>query len=432
MAMSSSSAQPVSFVETDDRNLLLERFRRTRRQTEALCRPLAIEDYGIQTMDDVSPPKWHIAHVSWFFEAFLLKPFATSYREYHPRYDYLFNSYYITHGQPFARPRRGLLSRPTVEEIYAFRAHVDAAMAELIETVDEQYWPEVAQRVTLGIHHEQQHQELLLTDIKHILAFNPLRPAYREDLPCIGADPAPLEWIEVPGGVAMIGYDGNDFCFDNETPRHRVYIQDHVLASRPVTNGEYLEFIEAGGYRQPRHWLSQGWDRVCRESWQAPLYWEKHDGRWWHYTLSGMRPVDENAPVCHVSFVEADAYAGWAGKRLPGEAEWEIAAARREIDGNLCETGCLQPMAAPRTELPAQLFGDVWEWTQSSYAPYPGFKPLDGTLGEYNGKFMCSQMVLRGGSCVTPRSHIRASYRNFFYPADRWQFTGIRLAGEGR
>jgi ergothioneine biosynthesis protein EgtB len=381
-------------------------------------------------MDDVSPPKWHIAHVSWFFEAFLLKPFAPAYREFHPRYDYLFNSYYITHSQPFPRPQRGLLSRPTVADVYAFRAHVDAAMAELIETVADQHWPEVARRVVLGINHEQQHQELLLTDIKHILAFNPLRPAYREDLPQINARVPALEWIEAPGGVGMIGYAGDDFFFDNETPRHRLYIQDHALASRPVTNGEYLEFIEAGGYRQPQHWLSQGWDMVCRERWEAPLYWEKHDGQWWHYTLSGMHPVDEDAPVCHVSFVEADAYAGWSGHRLPSEAEWELAAGTQAISGNLRETGCLQPMPSASDNTPAQLFGDVWEWTQSSYAPYPGFKALEGALGEYNGKFMCSQMVLRGGSCITPESHIRASYRNFFYPGNRWQFTGIRLAKE--
>jgi ergothioneine biosynthesis protein EgtB len=303
-------------------------------------------------------------------------------------------------------------------------------MAELIETVAEQHWPEVARRVVLGINHEQQHQELLLTDIKHILAFNPLRPAYRDDLPQINAKVPALEWIEAPGGVGMIGYNGDDFFFDNEIPRHRVYIQNHALASRPVTNGEYLEFIEAGGYRQPQHWLSQGWDMVCREHWEAPLYWEKQDGQWWHYTLSGMHPVDEDAPVCHVSFVEADAYAGWAGLRLPSEAEWELAASAQEISGNLRETGCLQPMPAATDNRPSQVYGDVWEWTQSAYAAYPGFKPLEGALGEYNGKFMCSQMVLRGGSCITPQSHIRASYRNFFYPGNRWQFTGIRLAKE--
>lgn len=433
MTISVISEQALSskaVTDTVNRAELLQRFRQVRGETEKLCAPLATEDYCIQTMPDVSPPKWHIAHVSWFFEAFLLKPFATDYREFHPRYDYLFNSYYVTHSQPFPRPQRGLLARPTVEEVYHFRAHIDAAMAELIENAADEHWPEVAERVVLGINHEQQHQELLLTDIKNIFAFNPLRPAYRDDLAIIEAASAVTApgWLERPGGVGMIGHQGDSFKFDNEMPRHRVYLQDYALASRPVTNGEYLEFIEAGAYSQPEPWLSQGWSTVCENGWQAPLYWEKIDGVWWHYTLGGMRPVDENAPVTHISFYEADAYASWAGKRLPSEAEWEVSADGQKPEGNLRETDCLQPMPDMSKAGLKQLFGDVWEWTQSSYAPYPGFRKLDGSLGEYNGKFMCSQMVLRGGSCVTPQSHIRASYRNFFYPGDRWQFTGLRLA----
>jgi ergothioneine biosynthesis protein EgtB len=375
----------------------------------------------------VSPPKWHLAHVSWFFETFLLLPFQRDYRVFHPRFDYLFNSYYETHGKPFPRPQRGLLSRPTVAEIYRYRAHVDAAMAEAIESVPESNRGTFAERLVLGLHHEQQHQELLFTDIKHIFAFNPLRPAYQESKPVRSRLPAaPLAWIEVAGGVHEIGHTGEEFCFDNETPRHRVYVQDYALASHPVSNGEYLEFMEAGGYRRPEHWLSDGWRTRNEQGWRAPLYWEQQDGRWWLMTLSGMRPLDEHEPVCHVSFYEADAYARWAGKRLPTEAEWELAATEMPIAGNFQESGHLHPV--PGDGVAAQLFGDVWQWTRSPYGPYPGFRPLAGSLGEYNGKFMCSQMVLRGGACVTPASHIRTSYRNFFYPGDRWQFSGIRLA----
>lgn len=428
---------------SSDRQPLLARYRRIRRQTEAICQPLATEDYCIQTMPDVSPPKWHIAHVSWFFETFLLTPFLPRYAVFHPRFDYLFNSYYVTHGQPFPRPQRGLLARPTVAEIYRYRAHVDAAMLELIDTAAEANWIEIYPRLTLGLHHEQQHQELLYTDIKHIFAFNPLRPAYLTAPPAAstpiagwphGASPAavartPLEWIEFPGGVQTIGYGGDGFCFDNETPRHRAWLNDYALASRPTTNGEYLEFIEAGGYRKPDYWLADGWNAVRQQDWQAPLYWERQDGGWQLMTLAGLRPLDEAEPVCHVSFYEADAFARWAGKRLPTEAEWEAAAATQSIRGNLGDAGRLHPAPVEGGGL-QQLFGDVWEWTRSAYAPYPGFRPLAGTLGEYNGKFMCSQLTLRGGSCVTPADHIRPTYRNFFYPGDRWQFTGIRLADD--
>ena len=412
------------------RQQLAVRYRDVRQHSERLCQPLQPDDYGIQSMPDVSPPKWHLAHTSWFFEEFLLQPFRPDYRPYHPRYAYLFNSYYQTVGRFHPRAQRGLLSRPTVEEIYHYRAHVDTAMAELMDSLDEGDWPALAYRVVLGLHHEQQHQELLLTDIKHNFAVNPLRPAYQ----AVHATPsraAPaLTWQEYPGGLQWIGHDATDFAYDNETPRHQLYLRDYLLASRPVTNGEFLAFMEDGGYRHPELWLSDGWQAVQQHGWDAPLYWERVDGQWWHMTLSGMQPVDPAAPVCHVSFYEADAYARWAGVRLPTEAEWELAARSAAIDGNLYDKGALHPVAARdggNADV-TQLFGDVWEWTQSPYRPYPGFKPLAGSLGEYNGKFMCNQMVLRGGSCVTPASHIRATYRNFFYPADRWQFMGIRLA----
>jgi ergothioneine biosynthesis protein EgtB len=426
-----SAADPLANVP--DRQTLLALYREIRQQTETLCRPLATEDYCPQTMADVSPPKWHIAHVSWFFETFLLIPFCADYQTFHPQYDYLFNSYYLTHNQPFPRPQRGLLSRPTVAEIYQYRAHVDAAMAQAMASLKDEHWGDFANRLILGLHHEQQHQELLLTDIKHIFAFNPLRPSYDGKAPvsdCSSRRSTSLEWIDYPGGVKRLGYAGTGFCFDNETPHHRVFLNDYTLASRLVTNGEYLEFIEAGGYERPEYWLSDGWNCNRQGDWQAPLYWEKLDGSWWLMTLRGMRPVAEQEPVCHVSFFEADAFARWAGKQLPTEAQWELAAKAQPVAGNLREADCLHPQpAAPRPGI-SQLFGDVWEWTQSPYLPYPGFRPLAGSLGEYNGKFMCNQMVLRGGSCATPLSHIRPSYRNFFYPGDRWQFSGIRLVAE--
>lgn len=412
---------------------LLPQYQSVRHHSEIICQPLATEDYCIQTMPDVSPPKWHLAHVSWFFETFVLLPFHQHYQPFHPQFDYLFNSYYETHNRPFPRPQRGLLSRPTVADIYAYRAHVDAAMSELLNAPDEQFAEEIYSRLVLGLHHEQQHQELLLTDIKHILAFNPLNPAYHVGEPSQPAyqDTAALHWLEYSGGNHYIGHEGDEFNFDNETPRHMVYLQDYALASRLVTNGEYMNFMEAGGYDRPEYWLSEGWHTVGVQNWQAPLYWQKHNGRWWHMTLAGLQPVLEQEPVSHVSFYEADAYARWAGKRLPLEAEWELAAIQQPVVGNFRESGylCPRPPEQNSTGL-KQLFGDVWEWTQSPYVPYPGYRPLKGSLGEYNGKFMSNQMVLRGGSCVTPQSHIRATYRNFFYPDDRWQFSGIRLADD--
>ncbi|MBF1999971.1 MAG: ergothioneine biosynthesis protein EgtB [Synechococcales cyanobacterium M58_A2018_015] len=405
---------------------LVERYQRIRQWSDFLCQPLATEDYVIQSMPDVSPPKWHLAHTTWFFETFLLLPHLPGYEVFHPQFSYLFNSYYDSLGQRHPRPQRGLLSRPTVEEIYRYRDYVDAAMQSLLA---EPLPDSLEALVVLGLHHEQQHQELLLTDIKHILALNPLRPAYRSDLPDLPPPvPSPDRWLDYPGGLFTIGHTGSGFAFDNELPPHPVYLPDYWLAARLVTNGEYLEFIEAGGYQQPEHWLAEGWAMVQSQQWQAPLYWEQIGSSWWVMTLAGLRPLNEAEPVCHVSYYEADAYARWAGKRLPTEAEWEAAAASLPLTGNFAEHQYYHPAPAQGNTRPDQMFGDVWEWTQSAYLPYPGFQPAAGAVGEYNGKFMCNQMVLRGGSCVTPQSHIRPSYRNFFPAATRWQFSGIRLA----
>jgi ergothioneine biosynthesis protein EgtB len=412
-----------------ERQTQMARYSVVRSTSEKLCAPLLAEDCCMQTMQDVSPPKWHLAHVSWFFETFLLKPFLTGYREFDPRFAMLFNSYYEGAGAMHPRALRGLLSRPPLQQVYLYRKHIDEHMKLLMETVSEDRWLEVSSRVILGLHHEQQHQELLLTDIKHIFASQPLRPGYCDGGQETGSPPRGLAWHEFAGGIHEIGYRGAEFCYDNETPRHRVYVEDFRLASRPITNGEYLEFMMDSAYRRPELWLAEGWRTVREQDWQAPLYWEICDGRWQSMTLSGMRAVDEYEPVCHVSYYEADAYARWAGKRLPSEAEWEVAAQDLAISGNFQDSGRYHPASAKGTGM-VQLYGDVWEWTQSPYAAYPGFRPLAGTLGEYNGKFMCNQIVLRGGSCATPMDHIRASYRNFFYPADRWQFSGIRLADE--
>lgn len=403
---------------------LLDRYQSVRRVSEQICQPLAIEDYILQAMPDVSPPKWHLAHTTWFFETFLLVPHLPSYEVFHPKFGYLFNSYYEAVGARHPRPQRGLLSRPTVEEVYCYRAYVDQAMEQFLKQVRDS---PIESLILLGLHHEQQHQELLLTDIKYNLAINPLRPAYRSTLSS-PSEPVALKerWLDYPGGLYAIGHEGKDFAFDNESPRHSVYLQDYWLASRLVTNEEYLEFMQAGGYHNPEYWLAEGWATVQAEQWRSPLYWEQIEGDWWVMTLAGLRPLDESEPVCHVSFYEADAYARWADKRLPTEAEWEVAANHVELKGNFLESGRLHPTAA--TGSSHQLFGDVWEWTQSAYLPYPGFHPASGAVGEYNGKFMCNQMVLRGGSCVTAQSHIRSSYRNFFPAAARWQFSGIRLA----
>ena len=397
-----------------------------RTMTESLCAPLATEDYVIQSAPECSPAKWHLAHTTWFFEHFILQPLARGYIPFRTCYGYLFNSYYETVGTFFPRSKRGLLSRPTVEEVFQYRAHVDRHMHDLLSAAGSASSElELIQRLTLGLNHEQQHQELLLTDIKNLFALNPLRPVYHA-VPHLHAKAVPLAWMEFSGVMQTVGHADVGFAFDNETPRHRVYLEPFALASRPVTNGEWLEFMQAGGYSAPELWLSDGWRTVQQSNWQAPLYWERTDEGWGHMTLGGFVTVDPEAPVCHVSYFEADAYARFAGHRLPTEFEWEVAASSLPLEGNFTDSRLLHPSA--RTNASRQFFGDVWEWTSSAYMPYPGYEPLAGSLGEYNGKFMVSQLVLRGGSCATPRSHIRSSYRNFFYPPDRWQFTGLRLA----
>jgi ergothioneine biosynthesis protein EgtB len=384
----------------------------------------------VQSMEDVSPTKWHLAHTSWFFETFVLVPHLAGYTPYHPSYGYLFNSYYMQAGERHCRAQRGYLSRPTVAEVHAYRAHVDHGVERLLADAGEELLGRVEPLVTLGIHHEQQHQELLITDIKHVFSVNPLRPAFHEPSAAPSSPAPPLRWIAFDEGVRRIGHAGDGFSYDNESPRHRVFLEAFELASRPATNGEFLAFMEDGGYARPELWLSAGWAAAQENAWSEPFYWERRDGRWWSYTLAGMREVDPDEPVCHLTYFEADAFARWAGARLPTEAEWEVAAADVPVRGNLVESGRLHPAAAGEDPggAPLQLYGDVWEWTRSQYSPYPGYAPAEGAIGEYNGKFMCNQFVLRGGSCATPASHLRPTYRNFF-PADAaWQFSGLRLA----
>lgn len=408
---------------------LSRQFSLVRHQTENLCRTLEIEDFGVQSMPDVSPTKWHLAHTTWFFETFLLMPLLDNYQIYDANYQFLFNSYYNSIGDRVARHQRGLLSRPTVKEVFRYRAHVNEKMSELLASYS---FPtdELVRLTVLGLQHEQQHQELLVTDIKHVFSCNPLRPAFREVEPAVTPALQPLRWLEYPEGMTEIGFEGNGFSFDNESPRHRFYLQGFALANRLVSNGEYQQFMEDDGYQRPELWLSDGWACRNEQDWQAPLYWEQRDGEWWQMTLSGMRPVQCNEPVCHVSYYEADAYARWCQARLPLEGEWESAAAEIPVAGNFVESEQFHPNYAhlDNSDEPQQMFGDVWEWTSSPYVCYPGYQPPAGALGEYNGKFMCNQMVLRGGSCASPQSHLRASYRNFFHPHIRWQFSGIRLA----
>lgn len=398
------------------------RFRQVRQQTLALCRDLSAEDLMLQSMPDASPGKWHLAHASWFFEQFVLGR-DPAYRPRDPAWNYLFNSYYQSVGPMHARPQRGLLSRPSLDEVRGYRQYIDDAVSELLNRDDD---PELAALVELGLQHEQQHQELLLTDIKHAFWCNPLQPAYRAALANpVKAKTLPLRFVDGREGIIEIGHRGDGFAFDNETPRHRSLLQPHALANRLVTNAEYLAFVREGGYREPGLWLSDGWAIVQREGWQHPIYWQ--DDLVSEFTLAGVRELDLHEPVCHLSYYEAEAFARWAGARLPTEAEWESATEGVAIDGNLQDEQRFQPRAASGDAALLQLYGDVWEWTASPYINYPGFSPLPGALGEYNGKFMCGQWVLRGGSCVTPRDHLRASYRNFFPPHARWQFAGLRL-----
>ncbi len=406
---------------------LIERYKTVRARSEALCAPLEVEDYCIQTMENVSPPKWHLAHVSWFFEMFILTPYAQQYRMLREEYAVLFNSYYETAGSFFPRPQRGMLSRPTVQEVYDYRHHVDVAMLELLSNVPELHAADIRQRVQLGIEHEIQHQELLLMDTRYNFSINPLHPVYhRVELPPAAPLPA-MGWQAFSAGIVEIGHSGDAFAYDNERPRHKTYVQDFRLATRLISNAEYLAFIDDGGYERVELWLSDAWRTLKEQHWQAPLYWFKQGRDWMHFDLTGAHELRLNEPVSHLSYYEADAYARWAGKRLPTEAEWEHAASTQSISGNFLDRGLYVPRPAQHTGL-TQLYGDLWEWTQSAYLPYPGFRPLPGTLGEYNGKFMSGQMVLRGGCCLTAQNHMRASYRNFFRPADRWMFSGLRLA----
>ena len=426
--MSPAPMSSTAFAQRSPGTALLEQYTAVRRQTEALCEPLSAEDHCVQSMPDASPAKWHLAHTTWFFETFILTHHLRSYRPLDERYRWFFNSYYNAVGDRPLRDMRGVFSRPAVEEVHAYRRHVDQGMRALLTGPPPA--ADVCELVELGLNHEQQHQELIVTDVKHALASNPLHPVYRSQVRAKSHPAAPLRWHEYAGGLVSIGHDGAGFGFDNEFPRHTVYLQPYRLASRLVSNAEYMEFMREGGYRRAELWLSDAWEIVRTEHWQAPLYWEEHDGSWQAMTLAGLLPVDPNEPVCHVSYYEADAYARWAGARLPREAEWESAAAGVAIEGNFLESEALHPRPENETSAahPHQLYGDCWEWTASAYAPYPGYRPTEGALGEYNAKFMCNQMVLRGGSCATPRSHLRASYRNFFPPAARWQFSGIRLA----
>jgi ergothioneine biosynthesis protein EgtB len=433
-----SARAPIQTIPSQgepDVTSLGQRYGAVRRATEALAAPLSAEDCLVQSMPDASPVKWHLAHSSWFFESFVLAR-VDGYREYHPSYGYLWNSYYESLGARHGRAQRGVLSRPSLEEVRGYRAHVDAAVADALagRVLDA---PALA-ALELGLNHEQQHQELILTDLKHAFAQNALAPVYRARPAGAAAgmagaasspEAAPLRWSRRAEGLASIGHDGRGFSFDNEGPRHRVFLGAFELASRPVTNAEYAAFIEDRGYARPELWLSDGWDAVRAGRWEAPLYWRREADRYETFTLAGTEPVAGAEPVTHVSYFEADAYARWAGARLPTEAEWEVFAADARLGGHFVESGRLHPAPAPRHGAEVvQLFGDVWEWTASPYVAYPGFCPFEGAAGEYNGKFMSGQMVLRGGSCVSPASHLRASYRNFFRPDTRWQFSGIRLA----
>ena len=453
--MSTPSVETASTTAAADRSLfrasqsrierLRDRFHQIRNFTDALCAGLEPEDCVVQSMPDVSPTKWHLAHTTWFFETFILRKFVPGYRAEIPEYAYLFNSYYNAAGDMHRRDLRGLISRPTVSQAQRYRASVDSHIDDLLSNPDESLLDEMESILVLGFHHEQQHQELLITDIKHVFAQNPLYPVFRAGRAHhsvraeerTATESRPCRFIDFEETVTAIGHDGDRFAYDNEGPRHQALVPAFSLATRPVTNGEFIAFIEDNGYSRPEFWLSLGWMTVNEQRWNAPLYWTKRDGTWWNFTLSGLRPVDQSEPVTHVSYFEADAYANWAGARLPTEFEWERAALSCPIEGNFVETELFHPVAAGSAVLADkpgkdqrlhQMFGDVWEWTRSAYSPYPGYRTAPGALGEYNGKFMCNQYVLRGGSCATSRIHIRRTYRNFFQPEKRWQFTGIRLA----
>lgn len=435
---------------------LLHLYRSVRELSERLTHHLHPEDCAIQSMADVSPTRWHLAHTTWFFETFILKPLDPNYVSPNDQFEYLFNSYYNSVGQQYPRHLRGLLSRPTLREVWDYRREIDNRLERLLGGgIDDRRWAEMSSTLQLGIQHEQQHQELMLTDIKHVFSCNPLLPNYSDfpdarqsHEPHDVQQPAPdqaslghqltlqnLNFFPLRGGIHSVGFEGAGFCYDNETPRHEVLLRDCELAGRLITNGEYLSFVEQGGYRSPSYWLSSGWGTVQAEKWESPLYWFRREELWYEFTLSGLRALDLNQPVCHLSFFEADAFARWADARLPTEAEWEVFAAQYEHEpqayGSFAEDGVWHPQAISGWgdyNGPRQLFGDCWQWTANQYLGYPGYRPAAGAIGEYNGKFMCNQFVLRGGSVATPRNHIRATYRNFFPPEARWQFSGLRLA----
>jgi ergothioneine biosynthesis protein EgtB len=423
----------VQRATIEGQRFLENRLLDTRHLSHELAAPLSPEDMTVQAMEDASPTKWHLAHVTWFFETFILTKHLPGYRVFDESFNYCFNSYYESQGARQPRPKRGLLTRPPAEQVMAYRAHVDEGLRALLTRGLD---AEVARLIEIGINHEQQHQELLLTDILALFAANPLRPAYRPRRPApVASEPVAPDWIDFPGGIRRVGHGGDGFAWDNEAPRHEALVHPFRLADRLVTNGEWLEFMADGGYSSPEHWLADGWSTVNREGWEAPLYWEKRDGEWLAMSLEGLHAIERAAPVCHVSYYEADAFARWAGKRLPTEFEWEAAAQALAAEGGFeadaSATGALRPHAAgPATGRLRQMDGHAWQWTQSAYLPYPGYRPPAGALGEYNGKFMVSQQVLRGGSCATPAGHTRATYRNFFYPHQRWQFVGLRLAAE--
>jgi ergothioneine biosynthesis protein EgtB len=411
---------------------LAQQFQRIRSQTEVLSKPLSAEDCQLQSMPDASPTKWHLAHLTWFFETFILEKYEENFKPFDTSFRVLFNSYYNGIGDKHPRAERGLISRPTLTEVMAYRQAVDERVVAVLGNYPHD--DELTQLITLGLHHEQQHQELLLTDIKHALSMNPQRPAYAKRWPLSSIAPQPVTWHGYEGGLVEHGFDTAEggFAFDNETPRHKVYIAPFEVASRLVTNGDYLAFITDAGYLRPELWLAMGWDWVQAGQHSLPLYWQSKGAAYENFTLQGMVDVDPNTPACHLNYFEADAFARWSDARLPTEFEWELAASQTKTlhTGNFVESAAYHPMPLQHANhaQPSQMFGDVWEWTQSNYNPYPGYKPWEGLVGEYNGKFMCNQFVLRGGSCATPHSHIRASYRNFFPPDARWQFSGLRLA----
>jgi ergothioneine biosynthesis protein EgtB len=405
---------------------IIDKLKEVRQHSVDICQPLKIEDYVVQPVEDVSPPKWHLGHTTWFFEEFILVAYKPDYKVYHKDYSYLFNSYYQSAGERVVRSTRGNLSRPTVKEVMNYRKAIDQVLFDFLEHNPDHEFLSMA---ALGIHHEQQHQELLLTDIKYILAANPLLPVYSDyTLPAMNKT-RPVNWLSIEEGICEVGYNNEGFCYDNETPRHKTYIQAGYIMDRLVTNGEYLEFIQDQGYEKFHLWLSDGWAWIQNNQVNSPLYWKKINGEWYYFTLHGLRKMDMAAPVCHISYYEADAYARWKGMRLPTEFEWEIASLKYHGEQpNISNNDYLLPK--PAEENNTQFIGDVWEWTASAYLPYPGYKQPKGAIGEYNGKFMINQMVLRGGSCITPAGHIRNTYRNFFQTEKRWQFQGFRLVKE--